>query len=405
MKPTADGIFDAARIVGVHTTKPGRSLAPRTGISVALEALRGALDDAGMSFEEIDGICSDVTDWPNGESGSVEMYWARQLGHPIRWYAEGVLVNVVLDAMAAIEKGHASTVAIVSGRVRPTATGVVPKWARPNNEFTEWTGSYTTVQYALPARRYLHEFGPRALQAMAEASAVIRNYGTINPAALYHGHGPYTAEDVLASRMIADPLTLLMCSSVNDGGSAIIITNKQRAARASKKPIQILAGGIQWPYALYYDAPVLNFAEDVGAFARDAMQRAGVTHADIDILELYDNFSIGVLLSLELFGFCGPGEASDWVLSGNMRIDGRYPTCTDGGAHAHGHNGNPALDRIIEAVRQLRGEIPDACPDWAAGIHTGTPGVCRAARDPEIAFVGNPGTPTGGGGFAVLAHD
>jgi hypothetical protein len=88
-----------------------------------------------------------------------------------------------------------------------------------------------------------------------------------------------------------------------------------------------------------------------------------------------------------------------------MRIDARFPSCTDGGAHANGHNGNPAIDRVVSAVRQLRGEIADERPDWAAGIHPGIPGVCRAVRDAELAFVGNPGTPTGGGGFVVLTRD
>jgi acetyl-CoA acetyltransferase len=402
-------LFDAGRIVGIYTTEHKRSLWPRTGISLALEALKGALDDAGMTFEDVDGICSHVSDWPYGvNSMGGAMFWARQLGRPMRWFTSGMGVSPIMDAISAIEKGQASTVAVVSGLVRDPNPDKVAPWARPSNEFTEWTGSYTTVQYSLPAQRYVHEYGDAAIRAMAEVSAVIRNYGNINPTAIYYGRGPFTAQDVLDSRPIASPLTLLMCSSVNDGGCAVIVTSKARAMRAErtgKRSIKMLTGGTQWPYPPYYDAPVLDAVPDEGRFAREALSRAGITHDDLDVLELYDHFSIGVLMELEMFGFCGKGEAADFIKTGVMKINGKFPTCTDGGNQSYCHNGNPALYRVIEGVRQLRGEVEDHCPEWAKGVHTHAEGVCRAVRNPKIAFVTNPGPPTGGGSFGVLASD
>jgi acetyl-CoA acetyltransferase len=402
-------LFDGARIVGIYTTEHKRSLWPRTGISLALEALKGALDDAGMSFEELDGISSHVSDWPYGVNAlGADTFWARQLGRPMHWRGSGVDVGAIMGGIAAIERGQASTVAIVSGLVRDPNPDKVAPWARPSNEFTEWTGSYTTIQYSLPAQRYVHEFGEGAIEAMAEASAVIRNYGNINPTAIYYGRGPFTAQDVLDSRPIASPLTLLMCSSVNDGGCAVIITSKERAQRAERtanRSVRVLTGGTQWPYPPYYDAPVLDAVPDAGRFAREAMSRAGIVNDDLDVLELYDHFSIGVLMEFEMYGFCGRGEAADFVKSGIMKINGKFPTCTDGGNESYCHNGNPALYRTIEAVRQLRGEVEDHCPEWAKGVHTHAEGVCRAATDPELAFVANPGPPTGGGCFAVLARD
>jgi acetyl-CoA acetyltransferase len=395
--------WSAAKIVGVHTTKQSRDLSGRDGFSLAFEALKGAAADAGIDVCEIDGISSTVTGWPvAGVSPSMQAtFWATQLGRPIRWTTAGSGLVAIADAVMAIEHGLASTVAIVVGMTRPPAGGAVAPWARPNEEFTAWTGSYTAVQYGLVAHRYIHEFGDRALEAMAEAAATIRSYGHVNPDAVYYGRGPFTAADVLASRPIASPLTLLMCSSVNDGGCAVIITRSDRARDTRKTPISVLAAGNQQPYAPYYEAPVLDAVPDEGAFVREAMSGAGLTHADIDVVEFYDHFAIGVLMEYEMFGFCDRGAAPDLVLSGAMRIDGRYPTCTDGGNLSFSHNGSPVLFRPIEAVRQLRGEVRDGCQGWASGEHSHT-GSCRAVRDPRVAFVSNPGPPTGGNAFMVL---
>ena len=241
---------------------------------------------------------------------------------------------------------------------------------------------------------------------MAEVSATIRNYGSINPDAIYFGRGPFTAADILDSRPIASPLTLLMCSTVNDGGNAIIITRSDLASNAKKSPIRILTGGIQHPpYGAYYDAPVLDSVKDENAFVRTRMAAAGVVHDDIDVVQIYDQFAIGVLMELEMFGFCKYGEAADLVGSGALGLNGAFPTCTDGGNHSYSHNGIPAMYRVIEAVRQLRGEVKDLCPDHERGTHTHDPAICRAVRDPQLAFATSPGPPASGGGFVVLGKE
>jgi acetyl-CoA acetyltransferase len=398
--------LDAARIVGVYTTEQARSLAPRTGFSLALEALKGGLDDAGLKASDLDAIYSSVTDWPLGRKGlpiPEEHFWARQLGVPMRWTASGFAFPAFLDAAAAIGSGLARTAAVVIGNCRLSGDDVTASWTRPANEFTGWTGSYTAVQYALVAQRYMHEYGDDALEAMASLAATVRNFGRVNPAAVYSGRGPFTASDVLASRPIASPLTLLMCASVNDGGCAMILTRGDVARDTPKTPIRILAGGNQLPYPAYIEAPVLHPVADESAFVRDGFARAGVEHKDIDVLELYDQFAIGILLELEMYGFCAPGEAAGLVKSGALELGGTYPMCTDGGNLSFSHNGFPYLFRIIEAVRQLRGEAPDMC---LGGAHTFDPSMCRKARDPKVAFAsGVLGAPTGCGTFAILARD
>lgn len=404
-------LFTKSKIVGVGLTEQSRNLSHRSGLSLGLEALRKASVDAGIDISEIDGISCIISGWPQQAfpppppGPPQELWWARQLGHPLRWIASNRGIPAILEAAMAIEHGLASTVAIVSGMSRqPDAPGTAA-WTRPANEFTEWTGSYTAVQYGLVAQRYIHEHGDKALQAMARASATIRNYGHINPEAVFSGRGPFTAKDVLESRPIAEPLTLLMCSAVNDGGGAIIITSEDRARDTKKKPISIVAGANQQPYVPYVDAPVLDAVPDEGRYVKEAMGRAGVDISDMSLVEFYDHFSIGVLLEYEMFGFCGRGEAADFVASGAMELDGKAPTCTDGGNHSFSHNGNPLVFRPIEAVRQLRGEVPDPCTGDGLGRHSHIPGECRAVRNPELAFVGNPGPPTGGASFMVLGAD
>jgi acetyl-CoA acetyltransferase len=397
--------FDAALIVGVHTTEVSRSLAPRTGLSLALESLRGALDDAGMTIDDIDGVYATISGWPAGMGqDAAGLFLPRQLNRPCAVSGRAFGISALIDAVSAIASGAATTVAIINGQCRdpdPAATAI---WARPAMEFTEWTGSFTAVQYALVAQRYIHQFGDGAIEAMAQVSATIRNFGSINPDALYFGRGPFTPEDILASRPVASPLTLLMCSTVNDGGNAIIVTRRDRAADA-RKPIRMLTGGVQNPpYASYYDAPVLDSMPDEGAFVRSRMAAAGITHDDISLLQIYDHFAIGVLMELEMYGFCKPGEAADFVSSRGLGLDGAFPLCTDGGNHSFSHNGIPAMYRVIEAVRQLRGEVKDLCPGHATGVHTHEPSICRAVKEPELAFATSPGPPTNGGSFGVFAR-
>ena len=130
---------------------------------------------------------------------------------------------------------------------------------------------------------------------------------------------------------------------------------------------------------------------------------AGVTRDDVDVVELYDGFASWIVMQWEILGFCGPGEGGAFAASGIMEIDGRLPTCTDGGCLSFSHMGAPALLRPIEAVRQLRRQVADACPRAAEGGHSHVPGTCRAARDPEIALAASMGPPTGGGNFVLLA--
>lgn len=383
-----------ARIVGVYTTEQARDLSDRTGFSLALEAMNGALDDAGMTLDEIDGFASYVTGgWPPAQGG--DAYWAYQLKRQFKWSGGGCGIEGMLQAARLVTSGYLNAAVLTMGMVRP-ANQLNAPWTVSTDDWTAWCGAFPQqpVQFGLVAQRYIHQVGPRAIDAMAELAASTRNYGSINPDAVYFGRGPFTAQDVLDSRMIADPLRLLMCSTVNDGGCAMVIARADRARSTPKPSVEMLCGASLRTHGGYHEPPWLEGYYEWGQHYRDTLARAGVSNEDINVVEFYDHFASHVLLQYEQFGFCRKGEAPDLVQDGAMRLDGRFPTCTDGGNLSFSHPGAPMMFRPIEVVRQLRGEVKDLCPGWEAGEHTFDPALCRKIRDPKLGFTSNPGSPT-----------
>lgn len=397
--------LDAVRIVGVHTTEQKRSHAPRTSLSLAIEAIRGALADAGLDMDDVDAVLGAPLDWPLGYaaiSGGMQGFWGKQLGKPMHWGSNNYGVLAVMEAAAMIQAGLLDVAVVVCAFSGAASPAYRKQNYQDGSAFTSWTGSFTPAQYALVASRWVHERGPDVIDAMAQASATIRNFGALNPAALYGGRPLITGADVLASRMIADPLTLLMCCANNDGGGAVVLARSDRAADTRKGGNRIICAGEMQSSSPYIEPPVLVDPRPVRAYIADRMAAAGIGPGDLDILQLYDNFAIHVLDQLESFGIAGIGEAQDMVLSGALGLDGRYPTCTDGGLMSFGHLGG-FLYRVVEAVRQLRGEVDDHCPGAAGGVHTHDPTLCRHVADAELALVANPGSPTGTANFLVIA--
>jgi acetyl-CoA acetyltransferase len=362
MSATARGRPEVA-IAGVGMTRQARRL-DTTSLAASLEAAKAALDDAGLAKEEIDGIAAR---WP-GPGGTVfqpgSADWAGLLGIHIRWigdsYPQGV--PAVLDAAAAIAAGYCHTVLITGGQagVMDAEQGRVASYTRPANEFMEPFGSFTAAQFALVAQRYLHRF-PQAREAMAQAAATIRNIGAANPDAVMYGRGPYSADDVLGAPPIVDPFTLLELCLANEGAAALVVTTLERARAAARPPVVVLGGGCEWMRQQYVDPPRYEEVWSIGAdAARRTFGMAGVDRSDVDVFQAYDVNSYEVLRQLEALGFCGEGEGADFAAEQGLGLDGRLPTCTDGGTMSFSHIGwgAPTL-KIIESVRQLRGEAGD----------------------------------------------
>jgi acetyl-CoA acetyltransferase len=273
----------------------------------------------------------------------------------------------VAQAAAAIAAGLCE-VAVVGGGVRSQSPVVVGEAegmhiraggvVGPGDalEFSTVWGAYVIPMFALPAQRHLHEFGTRPEQ-LAEVAAAIRNHGHDNPEAMMCGRGPYTAQDVLDSPMIASPLHLLDCCLVGEGGAAIVLTTAPRAADLDGVAIEVLGAGMQVHRPAYAYPPLLREVGMLGAeAARRAFGRAGISPGDVDVFNLYDPTSFEVIRQFEALGLCAQGEGGSFIEGGALDVDGAAPTNLDGGCLAYAWNGTQQMTlKVVESVRQLRG--------------------------------------------------
>jgi acetyl-CoA acetyltransferase len=205
----------------------------------------------------------------------------------------------------------------------------------------------------------MHEYGTTSEQ-LAEIAVAVRGHAALNPNALYRD--PITVQDVVNSRMIADPLHKLDCCVISDGGGALVLTTAERARDLNKPPVSILgAAGAQTHWNI---SQMPNFTATAAAMAGpEAFRQAGVTPADIDTIQFYDSFTITVLLLLEDLGFCPKGEGGRFVEGATLALGGKLPLNTDGGGLSSSHPGMRGIFLLIEATRQLRGEAGAAQVD------------------------------------------
>jgi len=395
-----NGARDIA-IVGVHATRQSRR-SGRTALSLIQEATNGALADAGLNMRDVDGYVAFTFPGGNGE-GPTDGNIAYQFGQPFGLVAQMSGAMAILMAAAAIRSGQANVVVIPAGGA-PTSEstdGTAVNYTRPQFEFTEWTGSMTPAQFALVARRHMHEHGSTREQ-MARIAAEIKNHGNINPEAVLFGKGEWTPETVLAARMVADPFTLPMCSLVNDGANCIVVTSAERARDCRQAPVWVLGGAMRYQGNSYFEAPSLALMEGREQLM-DGFRRAGVRHEDTDIVMCYDHFAHGPIMQMETLGFCAPGEGGEYVPE-VMGLDAKHPVCPDGGNLSYSHNMIPYNFKPIEIVRQFRNDVPDLCPDAARGVHTYDRRICRKVREPKLAVACGPQT-EGRHSFVLLAKD
>jgi acetyl-CoA acetyltransferase len=189
---------------------------------------------------------------------------------------------------------------------------------------------------------------------------------------------PLTVEEVVASPEIASPLRRLDCCVVSDSGGAFVLTSRARAERLARRPVYLLGFGEALGQMQMNQMPSFTQTAAVRSGA-EALASAGLTHAEIDCAQLYDSFTVTVLLTLESLGFCGPGEGGAFVEDGNLAVDGALPINTDGGGLSSNHPGRRGALAVIEAVRQLRGESPGVTvPDARTCLVNGTGGWLSA---------------------------
>jgi acetyl-CoA acetyltransferase len=351
-----------AAIAGIGQTEFSKE-SGRSELQLACEATKAALDDAGLSPAEVDGLVTFTMD------SSEEAEVARNLGIPALSvfarvpYGGGAACAVVMQAAMAVATGVADVVVCYrafnerSG-MRYGGTGMAnAAWLPP---WLDWYGPYGLLSpaawVAIHARRYMHEYGVTNAD-FGRIAVVDRKHAATNPNAWFYRR-PITLEDHQASRWIVEPvLRLLDCCQESDGGVALVVTTPERARDLRQRAAVILAAA-QGAAAdgemmtSYYRDDITGLPE-MEVVARKLWSQSGLTAADIQTAFLYDHFTPFVFVQLEELGFCGRGEAKDFATVENLSLGGRLPINTNGGllgeAYIHGMNG------ITEAVRQIRG--------------------------------------------------
>lgn len=369
--------FADVAIAGVYNTPQARVLEGHDNFSITLDATRGVLAATGVDVTEIDGVFSTVAG---------NLIYTLGIGPVWNSHASGA-ISAVLQAASLIASGICHTVLIADGGAGIyTERKSTAPWTRPANEFVVSCGLYTAVEFALIARRHMELHGTTPEQ-MATVAATIRNNGHVNPEAVYHGRGPYEPADILASRMVAEPFHLLDCAMTAEGGSAILLTTRERAADLAQKPVYVLGGGLDHFGPSYRHPPSWDLttrSSDIPngyvgrKAARQAFAMSGLTPDDIDTCEFYDPFSFEIIRQFEAFEFCKDGEGGEFVMAGTIGPGGRFPITTDGGTMSFSHGGGVVqmMQRVIRSVQQVQGscataQVPNAevsmCSNGGAG--------------------------------------
>jgi len=380
----AGRLRDRAAIVGIGATEFSKA-SGRSELRLAVEAVKAALDDAGLAPRDVDGMSTFTMDH-NPEIEVQRSLGGGELTFFSRiHYGGGAACAPILQAAMAVATGVAEVVVCYRAMNERSAyrfgSGVQGRPPAPTTESAHF-GWYAPFGLLTPAawvamfaQRYLHEFGATS-EAFGHVSVADRRHAATNPAAWFHGQ-PITLEDHQSSRWIQEPLRLLDCCQESDGAVALVVTSLERARDLRQPPALIRAaaqgsGDDQQMMTSYYRRDIAGLPE-MGLVARQLYATAGIGPGDIQTAILYDHFTPFVLVQLEEFGFCGRGEAKDFVRGGNLELGGRLPINTHGGqlgeAYIHGMNG------IAEGVRQVRGTSVNQVPGVEHVLVTAGTGV------------------------------
>ncbi len=350
-------------------------------------AMQRALDDCGVPKSEIDGYINAGGGGGMMIDDPVTMAEYLRIDHR---YIDGTMTGGssfefhVQHGAAAIREGLCDTILVTYGSDqlsrmgRTLGTGGFARGRQRIGgpiQYESPYGNSLVGAYAMAARRHMHEYGTTSEQ-LAEIAVGVREYATHNPNAMYRD--PITVDDVVSSRMIAEPLHKLDCCAITDGGGAFVMTTAERARDLRQPPVYVLgAAGAQthWNISQMPDYTT-TAAATCGPIA---FERAGLTPDDVDMAMFYDSFTITVLLLLEDLGFCKKGEGGSFAAEGNLKRGGRLPLNTDGGGLSSCHPGMRGIFLIVEAVRQLRGQAGEVqVPDCNVAIACGSGGWLSA---------------------------
>ena len=323
-----------------------------SAIDLMAQGVYRALDDCGLSIRDVDGLfCA------TSQSRLAGLALAEYLALPEAYIDStstggSSFMGHLARAEAAIAAGLCEVAVVAYGSTQRSL-------GRKNTSRAEWNPYESPFKpflpptaYALAAARHMHEFGTTREQ-LAEVAVAARQWALLNPAAWEKT--PLTVEEVLASRMVSHPLTIRDCCLVSDGGGAVVLTTPARARALAQPPVYLLGTGHCTTHQTISNMPdLVNTGARVSGSL--AYAQAGLTSSDIDVVGLYDAFTINTILFLEDLGFCAKGEGGAFVGNGRIAPGGALPVNTNGGGLSYCHPGMYGIFLLIEAVRQLRGQ-------------------------------------------------
>ena len=360
-----DILKDKAAIVGTGETEYSKN-SGMSNLALLLQAAVRAIDDAGLSPKDIDGIIPGIM----GVTAEDIMsnFGTKDLRYTVTVHMGGASAVASLQSAAmAVATGVASNVLCVTGwngysGMRVGAIGGVGGFELPMmpqmRDFEIPYGVFVPAHWYSPmARRHMYEYGTTSRQFGAVAVA-IRKHAQLNPRAMMRGR-PMTIEDHQSSRMVAEPFHLFDCCLESDGAAAVVVTSAERARDMRHRPVYIMGiaeGHPDSPNQIT-NRPVMTEL-GIKKAAPKAFQMAGVTPKDIDVAEIYDCFTYIVICQLEDIGFCKKGEGGPFVEGGRIELGGGLPVNTHGGLLSQAHI--LGMNHIVEAVKQLRGDAGEA---------------------------------------------
>ena len=358
---------------------PGRELPDASIAQIHAEVALGALADAGLGLDDVDAyFCA--ADAPGfGPVSLAEYIGLRNLRHFDSTEAGGSSYLVHVGHAAAAIAARRCSVALITLGGKPRTGGAPPGGSMgdphaPEVPFENVYGPTTVGLYALAAQRHMHEYGTTSAQ-LAEIKAAASSHAVHNPNAFLRNE--VSADDVLESPMVADPLHRLDCCVITDGGGALVVVAPEVADSLERACVKVLGQGEAVKHGTNGRLD-LTYTAAVWSGPR-AFEEAGVTPADIDYASIYDSFTITVLEAIEDLGFCAKGDGGRFVAEGSLRAPhGRLPFNTDGGGLCNNHPANRGgMTKVIEAVRQLRGEAHAAVqvPDCELAVAHGLGGT------------------------------
>lgn len=373
-------------VVGVGTAGCGEAHG-YTEIEILAQAAYKAVADAGLEMKDIDGVCTannNVAMWPLNVVEYLRLRPAFVDGTNIGGSA---FVAHLGSAICALSTGQCSAVLVCYGSTQRTSPVARREKLRMRNALDPFPfeSPYEPIlppsAYALIAARHMYQYGTTRRQ-LAEVAVAARRWAQLNPEAFMRG--PLTIEDVLNARMFSDPFTVRDCCLVTDGAGAYVLVRADRARELPRKPVYVLGTGTAVWHRQVSGMDDLTVTPTKESAAR-AFAEARLGPKDVDVVQVYDAFTINTILALEDMGFCAKGEGGPFVEDGAIAPGGRLPVNTNGGGLSCVHPNMYGVFAVIEAVRQLRGDCGERQVEGAVtAVVNGNGGVAASSQSTAV---------------------